>query len=153
MILAFSGLTMKAYTFIGAVFTVIGTAIFMVGLFLLVTAYQTYSSIGYLFQSSILNSVLITAFLPYLVGSIVFLVIGGIGFWAGKSKEPDVTVAVRNETTPSYTMESPEYVNENYGTDNSTNSIPNRSLILCGSCGASNDLDAVFCKICGNRFR
>ena len=143
---------MKAYTFIGAIFTALGLCVLIVGLIAIAEAYSLFSAFG-VNHSSYLTTALFTAFSPYLAVCIVFFVIGGIGFWAGSSKEPDVTVAVRNETTPSYSMDAPSHINVSYGTDNSLSFSSNKSVILCGSCGASNDVDAVFCKKCGNRFR
>ncbi len=197
---------MKAYTFIGAIFTVIGIAVLTVGLMMMAQVYQLYSAMGLnnnSYLGNALSNALLTVFLPYMAGCIVLFAIGGIGFWAGRSKEPDVTIAVKNETAPRYTTNSTNNANEVCfvcGKEINENDIfcPNchnrlkikcptceslnkvsdtychychrsltseikepekevslhssKSVILCGSCGTSNDLDAVFCKKCGKRF-
>ena len=83
------------------------------------------SSINFLVQysSEAFLSLFIAAILPYVIIASFMFVIAAGGFYAGRTRR---TVYAKGR---SY------------------------SRIRCGECGAMNDIDAVFCKRCGEHFR
>jgi ribosomal protein L40E len=90
-----------------------------------IVALPVLSSINFLGQYSTeaFLSRFIAAILPYVIAASIMFVIAAGGFYAGR---PRRTVYTRGR---------------------------NYSRIRCGECGAMNDIDAVFCKRCGNHFR
>jgi len=75
-------------------------------------------------------------------------IIGGVGFIAsGSGNTPNVE-------TPSPTHQNTVEVLPPTLEINRQNTVASsKSTILCGSCNAVNDIDAVFCKKCGKQFR
>ena len=72
-----------------------------------------------------------------MIGAIVFFIIGGVGLIAGGSSNKTNI----ETTTPNVSFEM-----------NSPN-VSGKSTIVCGSCGTPNDIDAIYCKKCGQTFR
>jgi len=68
----------------------------------------------------------------YIIGSLVCFVAGGFGLVAGRTQTVGGETATLSQPTPM---------------------VVNTSQIKCGSCGTMNDIDAVFCKKCGNNLR
>jgi len=139
---------MKTWSVIGAIFAIVGAIILIFGVAKIVEIYNIYNQYGVsqFFGSSFQNTVIWTAFEPYLIGAIVFFVIGGIGFFAGSGQKTNNDA---KELDNQVGFPEPNvYSQVNF----SNSSISYKSTIICGSCGTLNDLDAVFCKKCGNNF-
>ena len=68
----------------------------------------------------------------YIVVSLVCFTIGSVGLYLGRNTQE----RIGEVTFPS----------------SQTSKVNHASQIQCGSCGTMNDLDAVFCKKCGNKF-
>ena len=77
------------------------------------------------------------SFEPFLIGSIIMFIIGGVAFYVG---ERAITVNVEK---PPQTFK----INE------PNTAVSGKSKILCGSCQGVNDIDAVYCKKCGKQLR
>ncbi len=113
---------MNGWKALGYVFTMLGIVFLVIAV---AVELPVLSSINILqqFSSETFLSVFIAAILPYvIIASIMFVMAAG-GFYAGRTHR----VA--------------------YSRGRGGN-----SRIRCGGCGAMNDLDAEFCKRCGQQF-
>lgn len=118
---------MKTWTAIGAIFSCIGVVLLIAGLargFAIVNTLDQTGLSQYLGQLE--GALFWSAFEPFLIGSIIMFIIGGVGFYAGGSAS---TIEMNEPNT----------------------AVSSESKILCGSCRAINDIDAVYCKKCGKQ--
>jgi len=133
---------MRTWTAIGAIFFLIALLLLVIGFVQGIRAVQGHQATG---QSpntgnSILSQLGETAFWSagglFIISSLIFFIIGGVGLYAGREPE-QITVKVEPDLP----------------TVQSISNEQGASQIRCGSCGTLNDLDAFFCKRCGKRFR
>jgi len=119
----------------GLIFLGIGIILFIIGLFQGAAAVnavqQLYGSFLGDYANQLAGTVFWSAAQVYIVSSLVCFAVGGVGFIAG-----------RNQTAGE----------EIISLSHPTSMAVNVSQIQCGSCGTMNDIDAVFCKKCGNQF-
>lgn len=140
---------MKTWSAIGAIFTFIGVIVLIFGVVKIAEIQNIYNQmgVGSFLGSSYVNTLIWTAFEPYMIGAIVFFIIGGVGFIAGSSqKTNNNAIELTNQsasTTPT---------NASFSINAPNKSVSGKSTIICGSCGTVNDLDAIFCKKCGTNF-
>ena len=127
---------MNSWSAVGAIFLIIGFILLMVGFVQGVNAInamnQLYGQILGEYANQLRGTVFWNSAGSYIVGSLVCFVIGGVGLYAGKTQTVAGETATLSRPTPMVT---------------------NVSQIQCGSCGTMNDIDAVFCKKCGNHLR
>ena len=120
----------------GAIFLLIGFILLVVGLVQGANAMNAMSQLYGQFLGDYTNELRSTIFWSvagnYIIGSLVCFAIGGIGLIAGRTKAVDGGTVTLPPPTPM---------------------MANTSKIQCGSCGSMNDIDAVFCKKCGNNLR
>ena len=120
----------------GAIFLIIGFILLMVGLFQGVNAMNTISQLYGQYLGDYANELRSTIFWSvagnYIIGSLMCFVVGGVGLVAGRTKTVGGETVTLSQPTPM---------------------VANTSQIKCGSCGTMNDIDAVFCKKCGNNLR
>ena len=80
------------------------------------------------------------------IGIVVIIICVGtaiiLNFNSKKTKvSPNVTPISSSQPVKAEVFDEPKQISVN------------KSVIKCGECGTSNDIDAIFCKNCGNRFR
>ncbi len=114
---------MNGWKALGYVFTMLGIVFLVIAV---AAELPVLSSINILqqFSSETFLSVFIAAIMPYLIIAFMMFVIAAGGFYAGRTRH---VVYARGRG--------------------------GYSRIRCGGCGAINDLDAEFCKKCGQHFR
>jgi hypothetical protein len=130
---------MKAWTAIGAIFSLIGLVILVFGVARYSQLESLYNQSGasQLF-GSLGDTIIWNACAPYIIGAIVFFIIGGVGFVAGSggnSNKPDVlsvppTVNYSQTPPPLYQVGTVRY--------RSACGFPNpKENQFCGRCGKS----------------
>ncbi|NHJ33140.1 MAG: hypothetical protein FK732_09765 [Asgard group archaeon] len=128
---------MNSWSAIGTIFLVIGLILLMVGFVQGTIAIdaidQTFGQFLGEYADQLRGPVFWEAGGSLIVASLVCFVVGGVGIYAGTTTEK------KNEELSILPTPGPKV---NYA-----------SQIKCGSCGTMNDLDAEFCKKCGNKFR
>lgn len=139
--------SVKPYELIGLFFVCIGAIVVCLGLVQVYAAYNLYSNSGIsqLFGSAYLNTAMWKAFEPYLLPSILCFALGGVGLAIVSSKKEEQTKIVLKP------VKDP-IVDALF--ERQANAPANgESRIICGKCGAMNEMDATFCKRCGLTLR
>lgn len=152
---------MKTWTAIGAIFSIIGVVILIAGLAhgLAVVNALNQTGLGQYVGSQLEGTLFWSAFESYLIGSIILFVIGGVGFYAGGSaskinvEAPSSTITSTVETPPQTKTNNVEMFPQTFELNEPSTAVSGKSKILCGNCGAINDMDAVYCKKCGKQLR
>jgi hypothetical protein len=117
---------------VGWIFLIIGFILLVVGFAQGANAIKLTEQIFGEYASQLRGTVFWNSAGSYIVASLVCFVIGGVGLYAGSTKIVGGETATLSRPTPM---------------------VANVSQIRCGSCGTMNDIDAVFCKKCGNHLR
>ena len=142
--------TLKA---VGYIFTTFGFLLLLAGFIFGVNAYTAVSSFLINSYGQYTNSMIQTLFwasaTPYFIGSVPMFIIGIVGFYAGRDMEKIVDKLPSQKNPIRVELQSPS-MNAMYRTNGAASG---KSKIVCGSCGVTNDLDAVFCKKCGDQFQ
>jgi hypothetical protein len=125
---------MKAWTAIGAIFVLIGTVLLIAGFAHASEVISTYNQIGLgqFLGSQVESTLFWSAFEPYLIGSVITLIVGGVGFYAGGSSS-QTKIENTSYSTTTYSMPPPPNFKYcvNYGT-----MLPDNSK-FCNNCGKS----------------
>jgi len=150
---------MKTWTAIGAIFSGIGVVVLIAGLANGLSAINTLNQTG-LSQyvgSQIEGTLFWSAFEQFMIVSIIMFVIGGVAFYGGGSKRKinvNTTSVTNNVDTPSPAIANKvEMLPPTFEVTELNKAVSNKSKILCGPCGAINEIDAVYCKKCGKQFQ
>lgn len=138
---------MKPYELIGGIVVFIGLIVICLGLVKVYEVYTLYSEWGMkqILGSAYLNTAMWKAFEPYLLPAILCFGLGGVGLAIGSSKKEEQTKLVLKPV-------------KDPAVDALFESQPNASnngewMTICGKCSTMNEIDATFCKRCGNSLR
>lgn len=140
---------MKTMKVICVIFLIIGLVVLGAGLSHSAYVVNTYNQVGLgqILGTQLIETLFWNTFEPYLIGSIIMFIIGGIGIIAVESEStPNIKTSSTYENTVKVAPPTLE-INQQKTV------VSSKSTILCGSCNAINDIDAVFCKKCGTQFR
>jgi len=133
---------MKTWTAIGAIFSFIGVVLLIAGF----AVNPVLNALPYISGGQLDASLFWSAFAPFLIGSIIMFIMGGVAFYAGGS------ASTINVETPSPTITSSVEIRPpTFEMKEPNTAVSSKSKILCGSCGAINDIDAFYCKKCGKQ--
>jgi hypothetical protein len=117
---------------VGIIFLLIGSVLLVTGVAQGLSAMNTINPLdqflGSDYTSQLKGTLFVNAAGSYIAGSFICFVVGSFGLYMGNSKQDQIAA-----TTIQYQPNQQETT---------------VSKILCGSCWATNDIDAVFCKKC-----
>ncbi|MGA2386828.1 MAG: zinc ribbon domain-containing protein [Candidatus Bathyarchaeia archaeon] len=133
---------MKAWTAIGAIFSLIGFVVLIVGVARIVQVESLYNQLGASqYLGSLENTVIWSASESYIVGSIICFIIGGVGFAAGSSANSNKPVSPAAPHPVNYWQPQPPPPPQQVG-----------AVKYCSACGSPNPKENQFCGRCGKRF-
>jgi uncharacterized membrane protein len=128
----------KNWIVLGEISSLIGIVLLIMGIVkgLMAANSELSQLLGQLLGSQVESKIFWSAFEPFLIGSIILFIIGGVGLMAGSSAN-NISLA-----TPSPNLATID-----------PNTISSNSKIICGACGVINEIDALYCKKCGKQLR